>query len=440
VNELTVVGKAVDRRNFLKGMVLTAAVPLTISACSPAAKTTGSSEIKFVLWDYQPDTSKGLVAEFQKQFPGVSVHTQIEPYAQYPTSVQFMQTGKEPFDVLYMQDERLAQWSSWLEPIDEYDGANDLIAKLTPAAKQALTHNGKVYGLPYFLGFFAFTYNELMLTQAGIAKAATSWDELLEQAKQLKSQGISQFPLVFPGGLGASQISYVFYSMLASRSGTLLDDKGQVTSEARASLNWLVAAQKAGVLDPSILQMDYQTAPTAFMTGDHAFMLANVNSSGPSFANDPKSSKVAGHAKLALMPGNGSTIAWARGIGMNGSSTNKQQAWELIKYVGGTDKNGEYVAAETWMTKAGLAYGYDDEKLAASEQVTSTLKSWTDPALWNEQLQKGVHLSAVTPFYKTGFPQFDDKIQRTLQDVISGGTSIDDATKTLEDAAKSLGS
>src|SRR5438552_14672814 len=98
-------------------MVLTAAVPLTISACSPASKPSGAAEVKFVLWEYEPDTSKGLVAGFEKQFPGVIVHTQIEPYAQYPMSVQFMQTGKEPFDVLYMQDERLAHWSSWLEPI-----------------------------------------------------------------------------------------------------------------------------------------------------------------------------------------------------------------------------------------------------------------------------------------------------------------------------------
>ncbi|WP_223937042.1 extracellular solute-binding protein [Arthrobacter sp. StoSoilB5] len=436
---MTVQGKAVDRRNFLKGVVLTAALPLTVSACSSPSKSTGSGEVKFVLWDYQPDTSKGLVAGFQKQAQGVTVTTQIEPYAQYPTSVQFMQTGKQPFDVLYMQDERLAQWSSWMEPIEGYDGASALIAKLSPAAKQALTHNGKVYGLPYFLGFVAFTYNDLMLAKAGIPKPASTWDELLTHAKQLKSQGISQYPLVFPGGLGSSQISYIFYSMLASRAGSLLDDKGKLTKEAKASMQWLVDAQKAGVLHPSILQLDYQTAPKAFMTGEHAFMLALSNASGPAFANDPKASKVAGHAKLALMPGNGATISWTRGIGMNSASTNKEQAWELIKYLGGTDKNGEYVAAETWMEKAGLPYGYNDEKLANSSQVTSTLKVWTDPSLWNDQLQKGIHLSAVTPFSKSGFPQLDDKIQRTLQDVISGNTSIDAAATTLEDTAKSLG-
>ena len=193
-------------------------------------------------------------------------------------------------------------------------------------------------------------------------------------------------------------------------------------------------------MHPSILQMDYQTAPKAFMSGEHAFMLANANASGPTFANDPKASKVAGHAKLAFMPGNGSTIGWARGIGMNGASTKKQQAWELIKYLGGTDKNGEYVAAKTWMTKAGLPYGYSDEKLSTSQQITDSLKIWTDPTLWNEQLQKGVHLSAVTPFNKTGFPQLDDKLQRTLQEVISGSTSVDDAARTIEEAAKCLGS
>lgn len=430
---------AVDRRIVLKGLGLAAALPLGLAACS-SSKPAASAEVKFVLWDYQPDTSKGLVAGFQKQFPDVRVNTQIEPYAQYPTSVQFMQTGKQPFDVLYMQDERLAQWSSWLEPIDGYDGAGELIAKLSPAAKQALTHGGKVYGLPYFLGFVAFTYNDLMLTKAGITKPAATWDELLAQARQLKSQGISQYPLVFPGGLGSSQISYIFYSMLASRAGSFVDEKGKLTNEAKASMQWLLDAQKAGVLHPSILQLDYQTAPKAFMSGEHAFMLALSNASGPAFANDPKASKVAGHAKLALMPGNGATISWTRGIGMNGASTNKQQAWELIKYLGGTDKNGEYIAAETWMEKAGLPYGYNDQKLATSNQVTNTLKAWTDPGLWNDQLQKGVHLSAVTPFSKSGFPQLDDKIQRTLQDVISGNTSIDAAATVLEDAAKSLGS
>ena len=77
-------------------------------------------------------------------------------------------------------DHVLGQWSSWLEPLDNYPGAAELKAKMLPLARQSMTYNGKLYGLPYFTSYFGIVYNDKMMKAAGIAappKTYAEWPE-----------------------------------------------------------------------------------------------------------------------------------------------------------------------------------------------------------------------------------------------------------------------
>lgn len=66
-----------------------------------------------------------------------------------------------------------AQYASWMK--DNYD----------PVYTDALTYNGKAYGIPNIQGFQLLYYNLDDYAAAGIAKPPTTLDELMETAKKL---------------------------------------------------------------------------------------------------------------------------------------------------------------------------------------------------------------------------------------------------------------
>ena len=55
-------------------------------------------------------------------------------------------------------------------------------------------YNGKLYGLPYYVGHMAFLYNEEHLEKAGIGAPPKTWDEVVQQSLQIKSKGIQEYP------------------------------------------------------------------------------------------------------------------------------------------------------------------------------------------------------------------------------------------------------
>jgi multiple sugar transport system substrate-binding protein len=100
---------------------------------------------------------------------------------------------------------------------------------MLPLARQSMTFNGKLYGLPYFTSYFGIIYNDKMMKAAGIAAPPKTYAEWTEQAKKIKAAGLAQYPLIWPvkhtgwGGM------WVLNAMVASRGGRLLDDKYTVT-------------------------------------------------------------------------------------------------------------------------------------------------------------------------------------------------------------------
>src|SRR5258706_8965894 len=68
-----------------------------------------------------------------------------------------------------------------------------------PAALQAFTVNGKVYGVPLQLGQVGFFYNKDLFAKAGVdAGSIKTWDDLLGAVKKIKDSGTT--PIIVGGG------------------------------------------------------------------------------------------------------------------------------------------------------------------------------------------------------------------------------------------------
>ena len=122
---------------------------------------------------------------------------------------------------------------------------------MLPLARQSMTYGGKLYGLPYYTSYFGLIYNEAMLKAAGFSGPPKTYDEWSQQAREIKSKGLSKSPMIWPvkhtgwGGM------WVLNAMAASRGGKVLDEQFGVTPVALDSLRWWAGTYKEGLSDPN---------------------------------------------------------------------------------------------------------------------------------------------------------------------------------------------
>jgi len=393
--------------------------------------------LNFVVWEYLTPTIRKFADQFEAENPGIKVNLTVFPTAQYAQKVQLMVTGHTPFDALYVLDDYLGQWSSWLEPLDGYPGIPRLANQLNPLAKNSATYQGKLYGLPYYVGFVALTYNAHMLQAAGIQQPPTTWDQLVQQSLLLKQKGLSQYPLVFPGNAAAVGPMWTLFSMIASRGGTLFDQNMNLTPIAKDTLTWLArAANQWKIVSPKIVELDSDGSFRAFMDGTSAFYIGGNWYVGPLWANNPEKSKIVGQVKQALMPGNGHTVGYARLYSVTKFSQNKDAAVKLVRFFGGTDEKGEFLTAKEWVFQNALTWGYPS--VGRDPAVVQEVAKWGSINFIQDQLQRSVHISAIGPFREPWYPEWQNDAIGIFQQLINGQLSADAAAAQLSQKAKEL--
>lgn len=395
------------------------------------------TQLKFIAWNFQVETVKEFLAQFEAENPDVKVDMEVIPSAQFAAKVQLMKNSNTPFDALYAFDHILSQWASWLEPLDGYEGIETLNKNLLPLARQSMTYKGKLYGLPYFTGYFGMLYNVKMMKAAGIAAPPKTYDEWAQQAKTIRSKNLSKAPLIWPvkhtgwGGM------WVMNTMVASRGGKLMDEALNTTPQALESLRWWAGTYKDGLSDANGIELDPNESARAFMSGDYYTLLTANFFAGAQWANDKEKSKVAGAAQLAPTPEQHKTVGFARMYGINGASTHKEAAWRLIKFLGATNKRGEYVTPKQWVEKGALTWGY--RGVEKDPAVAASLRSWgADPAQVAANLENAVHMSQVVPFQSVWYAEWELYANGVLQNVLGGRVTPEEGLQQWSKRAKEL--
>ncbi|GEM_PF-2717706 len=425
------------RRAVLKGIggaVAAAGVAGLLGRRGTAAEPV---RLKFIVWNYQVQTVQQFINQFEAANPDIKVDMEVIPGNEYIPKIQLMQNARTPFDVLYVADGILAQWSPWLQPLDAYDGAAALKQQMLPVALRSMTYKGRLYGLPYFSSYFALIYNDRMLRGAGFAAPPKTYEEWTEQARAIKSKGLSKTPMLWPVKISGWGGMWVVNAMAASRGGRVLDDSLNVTPVTLTSLRWWVSTYKEGLSDPNGIELDPNTSATAFMGGDYATMLSTSFFAGPQWANDKDKSKVYGVTKLAPTPALHRTAGFARLYGINAASAHKAEAWRFVKYMGGTDKDGSYVTPKAWVTSGALTWGY--RGVEKDPTVAASLRSWgADPAQVEANLENAVPMSAIVPFQAVWYSEWEQDANGVLQDMLVGRTPVEQGAQAWSAKAKEL--
>lgn len=177
-----------------KTALLFVAAMLLIAPFAAFAQARGDLVIQSYMSDEAPKAAfASVVAEFQKQNPGVKITVNTVAHEQFKTQITNYLTAREAPDVLtWFAGFRMQQYAmkGLLEPVDSvFPGGN--FAKEFPAAfKPSASYKGKVYFMPMNWYWWAVYYNKDVFA-ANKVKIPTTWTEFLAACETLKKAGVA---------------------------------------------------------------------------------------------------------------------------------------------------------------------------------------------------------------------------------------------------------
>ncbi len=200
----------------IPGRAAMAAVGLLLTAGAAAAQTS----IKWLHLEVNPNQVKiweEVARDFEAKNPGVKIEMQFLENEAYKAKLPSMLQSKDRPHIIY-------SWAGGVLKSQIDAGVLEDIAvpisnykdNLAPAAVNAFTFDGKIYGIPYAQSQVGFFYNKQLMAKAGIDGAGIkTWDNLLDAVKKLKAAGV--IPLMV-GGADKWPIHF-YWTNLAVRVG-----------------------------------------------------------------------------------------------------------------------------------------------------------------------------------------------------------------------------
>lgn len=412
-------------------------------AAAPAGEAEGEVALNFVVWSYSIETIQDNIAQFEEQNPGVDVSLADFGWFDYHDIMATRFTGGTPTEVAYSSDHWLQEWvaAGWAVPIDEYcPGVTDYVEEFAPYAVEGMTAEGKLYGLPYYADLVTFMYNAELAEQAGITQPPETWEELKEQALQIKEAGVAEFPINIPMKKDDPWTVEIFYSMVYSLGGRMFDennnpDFNQPGSEAEQVLQWLYDAINTWeIMDPAALEVAEPDVVKTMGAGQHLYTvlakynLAELNGG----AHDQ-----AGNFKLALMPGEThSTVGFVRFYALTkdaveAGSEAVNAACDFLEYFGGRT-DGEYRVVKRWALEKGL--GFAQMPLYEDPEVAETINAWGDVELEQQQAEVARVKEGLTPWWGA----WDIFAREQVHSAVLGSVTPQEALQNMADKWEEL--
>lgn len=333
------------------------------SAGAPAQGSLAGQTIRVVAANHDyGEVIKGLIPQFEEQ---TGIKVELESYADDPLTQKLtveLTSGNSSMDVFMtrpLQDGLLFHKNGWYETLDAY--IND------PEKTSAEWDYDDFVTLDWSSGtikdttfipvtneFEMLYYNKAMFAEAGL-EPPTTFDELMETAKQLTDPEKGVYGIVSRGNMGAATSPF---------SGYLFGFGGDYLSDGRCALateGSIKAFQYYGELlanygPPGAINMAWpQCVPIfldkkAAMFTDAAGLLPQVSDLGEDLG-------------LAIMPGGKPWIAPTWGLSIAATSTKKDAAWQFIQWA--TSKEIMKVCALERVTQTRRSVMEDPQVVAA---------------------------------------------------------------------------
>ncbi|MGX7109630.1 ABC transporter substrate-binding protein [Facklamia miroungae] len=217
--------------------------------------------------------------------------------------------------------------ADWLAPI-ELEDADEF-----PAIGQFMV-NDTIYAVPYGNDFRVAYYNTKMYEEAGLKEEPKTWDEVIEQAKKIKADGVVEYPVSIP--LGAEEnLTTSFLWLAYTLSGKVFNDDNTLNEEATLdALKIFKTLVDEELVNPGNVNSSGMDAYGQISTGDTAFMVGPSSYVGR--VNDEEQSSVVGQVMPILLPGKETTsektVPFQEAVGISPNTENMEAAQTFVKW------------------------------------------------------------------------------------------------------------
>ncbi|MEU4340258.1 extracellular solute-binding protein [Nocardia sp. NPDC023852] len=181
----------------LAGVAMVTGLALALSSCGFGSKDAADSDttINFLAPAYSDGATgtkalwDGIIADFQKQNPGITVHLQMESWNSINDVVRTkLQSKSTTPDILNIDAYASFAGDGMLYPAADIVSA-PVLADIQPGFADNASLNGTQYALPLFASTRTLFYNTELFAEAGVAAPPKTWAELTDAAKKIQSLG-----------------------------------------------------------------------------------------------------------------------------------------------------------------------------------------------------------------------------------------------------------
>ena len=242
-------------------------------------ETVVRQERQMVIWlpasmSYEEETNAGAIlasvyTQFEQAHPGVRIEVQIKADTGEASLFSYLQMAQRVAptilpDLVLLDTQQLWQAADLglIQPlmIDEVTNLNDFY----PFAKDAVTYNEKIYGVPYVADVVHLAY-----FQNQVESAPTTWSQLLE------TNQVHLFPVGNPSGPSSESLLLQY----VGGGGQLLNNGDVSDPEAVESLFQFLATSKSeGIIPPNTLDFpNLESVWSAFISNGAGFANVSAN-------------------------------------------------------------------------------------------------------------------------------------------------------------------
>lgn len=284
---------------------------------------------------YHPDDLQMLTKIFN-DLSGIKVNID---YSKYTDHYKRMAEHASAYDVISLDQIWLADFASKkiILPLDTYM-SKSMKSDIESSILRAFQYQGQTWAFPFLINVQLFFYNKMMLEKAGFEEPPATLEEMVEQMRELKEQGIVKYPWT-DSWEQSEELVCEFVWLTGAFGGKLFDREGQPVFDQPPgvkALEFMVMLLKDQLADPNILTYDEIAAKDAFITGQAAFTSNWLFQLG--LLDDPEISEIVQQGAFGLLPVSENmdkktvSVGGFQGIAIVANSEKKDLAWKWIEF------------------------------------------------------------------------------------------------------------
>jgi multiple sugar transport system substrate-binding protein len=275
--------RGLSRRDFLKvgGAGLAGAAFLGAAGCGGGEQAGGATEIYFTSFPDESGTTQKLIDMFNDKNKGK--YKVIFHQGNADTGQRFdklrtqMQAGGEDLDVILgdvIWTAQLAE-SGWISDLSDRFTESQR-KEFLPGSVEAITYEGKTFGMPWFTDTGLLYYRKDLLQQSGFDGPPKTWDELKQMTRKVREDAGLKYGFVFQGAAYEGGVCDGM-EFIWTHGGEVLDpnDPTKVLVDSPEAIAGLATERSMiteGISPDGVTVYKEDESAGAFLNGDAVFL------------------------------------------------------------------------------------------------------------------------------------------------------------------------